>query len=212
LWALSGWFLEAAAPQSSPPLFLASAWVSGINLYAAVATLGLLERFGFAHLPGDLGFLASWWVIGLAGALFVIQFAAGKIPAVDSAWDAVHTFIRVPAGAILAAAAFAHFDPSIRFAALLLGGGIALGTHGSKAATRLGANLSPEPFSNIAIGLGEDALSIGSSFLIAYHPVILIGIVVVSLGFMLWLTPKIVRALRDTLRDIWKGFEKVEGI
>ena len=191
---------------------MGSAWVSGINLYAAVVTLGLLERFGFAHLPGDLGFLASWWVIGLAGALFVIQFAAGKIPAVDSAWDAVHTFIRVPAGAILAAAAFAHFDPSIRFAALLLGGSIALGTHGSKAATRLGANLSPEPFSNIAIGLGEDALSIGSSFLIAYHPVILIGIVVVSLGFMLWLTPKIVRALRDTLRDIWKGFEKVEGI
>jgi len=183
---------------------MGSAWVSGINLYAAVVTLGLLERFGFAHLPGDLGFLASWWVIGLAGALFVIQFAAGKIPAVDSAWDAVHTFIRVPAGAILAAAAFAHFDPSIRFAALLLGGSIALGTHGSKAATRLGANLSPEPFSNIAIGLGEDALSIGSSFLIAYHPVILIGVVVVSMGFMLWLTPKIIRAIRDA----WKGFEK----
>jgi Domain of unknown function (DUF4126) len=183
---------------------MGSAWVSGINLYAAVVTLGLLEHFGFAHLPGDLGFLAKWWVIGLAGALFVIQFIAGKIPAVDSAWDAIHTFIRVPAGAILAAAAFAHFDPSIRFAALLLGGSIALGTHGSKTATRVGANLSPEPFSNIALGLGEDALSIGSSFLIAYHPVILIGVVVISLGLMFWLTPKIIRALRDT----WKGFEK----
>jgi hypothetical protein len=114
-------------------------------------SVGLLEHFGLAHLPGDLGFLAQWWVIGLAAALFLIEFVADKIPAVDSTWDAVHTFIRVPAGAILAAAAFAHFDPAIRFAALLVGGGIALGSHGTKAATRLGANLSPEPFSNIAL-------------------------------------------------------------
>lgn len=181
---------------------MGSAWVSGINLYAAVVTLGLLEHFGFAHLPGDLGFLARWWVIGLAAVLFAIQFIASKVPAVDSAWDAVHTLIRVPAGAILAAAAFAHFDPSIRFAALLVGGSIALGTHGTKAAARLGANLSPEPFSNIAIGLAEDAVAIGASFLMAYYPVILIAIVVVSLGLMLWLTPKIIRALRN----MWKGF------
>jgi hypothetical protein len=183
---------------------MGSAWVSGINLYAAVVTLGLLERFGYAHLPGDLGLLANWWIIGLAAALFAIQFIAGKIPAVDSAWDAVHTFIRVPAGAILAAAAFAHFDPAIRFAALLIGGGIALGTHGTKAAARLGANLSPEPFSNIAIGLAEDAVAIAASFLMAYYPVVLIGIVIVFLGLMLWLTPKIVRALRT----MWKGITK----
>ena len=183
---------------------MGSAWVSGINLYAAVVTLGLLERFGFAHLPGDLGILGNWWIIGLAAALFAIQFIASKIPAVDSIWDAVHTFIRVPAGAILAAAAFAHFDPAIRFAALLIGGSIALGTHGTKAATRLSANLSPEPFSNIAIGLAEDVVAIGASFLMAYYPVVLIGIVVVFLGLMLWLTPKIVRALRNIL----KGFRK----
>jgi hypothetical protein len=181
---------------------MGSAWVSGINLYAAVVTLGLLEHFGLAHLPGDLGFLARWWVIGLAAALFAIQFIASKVPAVDSAWDAVHTFIRVPAGAILAAAAFAHFDPAIRFAALLIGGGIALGTHGTKAAARLGANLSPEPFSNIAIGVAEDAVAIGASFLMAYYPVILIAIVVLSLGVMLWITPKIIRAFRNML----KGF------
>ena len=183
---------------------MGSAWVSGINLYAAVATLGLLERFGLAHLPGDLGILANWWIIGLAGTLFAVQFIASKVPAVDSLWDAVHTFIRIPAGAILAAAAFAHFDPAIRFAALLLGGGIALGTHGTKAATRLGVNLSPEPLSNVALGLAEDVVAIGASFLMAYYPVVLIGIVVVFLGVMLWLTPKIIRALRNML----KGFRK----
>jgi|SRR5665213_897751 len=180
---------------------MGSAWVSGINLYAAVATLGLLERFGYAHLPGDLGSLANGWIIGLAVALFAVQFIASKVPAVDSAWDAVHTFIRVPAGAILAAAAFAHFDPAIRFAALLIGGSIALGTHGTKAAARLGTNISPEPFSNVAIGLAEDVVAIAASFLMAYYPVVLIGIVVVFLGLMLWLTPKIVRALRS----MWKG-------
>jgi hypothetical protein len=177
-----------------------SAWVSGINLYAAVATLGLLERFGFAHLPGDLGFLAKWWIIGLACGLYVIEFVADKVPAIDSAWDAVHTFIRVPAGAVLACAAFAHFDPAIRLAALLLGGGIALGSHGTKAATRLGANLSPEPFSNIVLSLGEDLIAIGSSVLLAFHPIVLIPVVAVFLGAIVWLFPKIVRVLRKALR------------
>jgi hypothetical protein len=179
---------------------MGSAWVSGINLYAAVATLGLLERFGFAHLPGDLGFLAKWWNIGLACGLYVIEFVADKVPAIDSAWDAVHTFIRVPAGAVLACAAFAHFDPAIRLAALLLGGGIALGSHGTKAATRLGANLSPEPFSNVVLSLGEDLIAIGSSVLLAFHPIVLIPVVAVFLGAIVWLFPKIVRVLRKALR------------
>jgi hypothetical protein len=179
---------------------MGSAWVSGINLYAAVATLGLLERFGFAHLPGDLGFLAKWWIIGLACGLYVIEFVADKVPAIDSAWDAVHMFIRVPAGAVLACAAFAHFDPAIRLAALLLGGGIALGSHGTKAATRLGANLSPEPFSNIVLSLGEDLIAIGSSVLLAFHPIVLIPVVAVFLGAIVWLFPKIVRVLRKAFR------------
>jgi Domain of unknown function (DUF4126) len=181
---------------------MGSAWVSGINLYAAIATLGLLEHFGIAHLPGDLGFLAKWWVIGLACGLFLIEFVADKVPAVDSAWDAVHTFIRVPAGAVLASAAFAHFDPAIRFAALLLGGGIALSSHGTKAATRLGANLSPEPFSNIALSLGEDLIAIGSSVLLAFHPVVLIAVVVAFLCAIVWLFPKIFRILQNALKGV----------
>jgi hypothetical protein len=175
---------------------MGSAWLSGINLYAAVATLGLLERFGLAHLPGDLGFLGKWWVIALACGLYAIQFVADKVPAVDSAWDAVHTFIRVPAGAILAAGAFAHFDPAVRIAALLLGGGLALSSHGAKAATRLGANLSPEPFSNIVLSLGEDAVVIGSSVLMAFHPVVLIAVVVLFLCVLAWMLPKLLALYR----------------
>ena len=179
---------------------MGSAWMSGLNVYAVVFTLGLLQHFGYAHLPGDLGYLANWWVIILAGSLYAIEFIADKIPAVDSVWDAVHTFIRVPAGAVLAAAAFAHFSPAVRIAAVLLGGGIALGSHGAKAATRAGANLSPEPFSNIALSLAEDATVFGSSFLMAFHPAVLIAIVSVFLGVVAWLLPKILRSLRSLLK------------
>lgn len=187
---------------------MGSAWLSGVNLYAMVATLGLLERFRFAHLPGDLGpLLANWWVIGLAAGLFVTEFVADKIPAVDSVWDAIHTFIRVPAGAILAAAAFAHFDPAVRVAALLLGGGLALGAHSTKAAVRATANLSPEPFSNITLSLVEDAFVFGSSFLVAWHPVIMLGIVILCLGAIAWWLPKVVRGLRSFAKAVArKGF------
>jgi uncharacterized protein DUF4126 len=115
---------------------LGSAWLSGINLYATVLTLGLLQRFGRARLPGALGDLSESWVIGRAALLYLIEFVADKVPAVDSVWDAVHTFLRVPAGAVLATSAFADFDAPVRIAALLVGGGRALGAHGSKAATR----------------------------------------------------------------------------
>jgi hypothetical protein len=182
---------------------MGSAWLSGINLYAAVATLGLLQRFGFAHLPGNLGLLGTWWLIGLACVLFVIEFVADKIPAVDSAWDAVHTFIRVPAGAVMAAAAFAHFDPAVRVAALLLGGGLALGSHGTKAATRIGANLSPEPFSNTLLSLAEDAFVVVSSVVMAAHPAVMIAIVVACLIVIAWLLPKIYRILKTALAGMF---------
>jgi Domain of unknown function (DUF4126) len=175
---------------------LGSAWLSGINLYAAVATLGLLERFHLVHLPGDLGYLSTWWVIALAGSLYVIEFVADKIPAVDNVWDAVHTFIRVPAGAVLAAAAFANAEPSVRIAALLLGGGVALSSHGAKAAARLTANVSPEPFSNIALSVVEDIVTFGSAILMVFHPVVILGIVVVFVIVAAFLVPKIFRAFR----------------
>src|SRR5690348_10484963 len=138
---------------------MGSAWLSGINLYVTVLTLGLLQRFQFAHLPGDLSYLGHTWVLIVAGVLYAMQLAADKVPAVDSVWDLIHTFIRVPAGAILAATAFAHFDPTVRIVALLVGGGIALTSHGTKTASRLAANTSPEPFSNVALSLLGDAVT-----------------------------------------------------
>src|SRR5262249_52691118 len=151
-----------------------SAWLSGINLYATVLTLGMLQRFHLVKLHGGLDMLGEWWVIGLAAALYAVEFVADKIPAVDSAWDAIHTFIRVPAGAILAASAFADFDPAVKMAAMILGGGLALGSHGAKAATRLAANTSPEPVSNVALSLAEDVVAFGSTILTAFFPVLML--------------------------------------
>jgi hypothetical protein len=178
---------------------MGSAWLSGINLYATVVTLGLLERFHLVKLPGDLNVLANWWVIGLAGGMYLVEFVADKIPAVDSVWDAIHTFIRVPAGAILAATAFADFDPGIKWAAMILGGGIALGSHGTKAATRLAANTSPEPVSNAVLSIGEDILTFGSTILMAFFPVVILIVVVIFLILLVWLGPKVIRALRRLL-------------
>jgi len=175
---------------------MGSAWLSGINLYATVATLGLLQRFNLVHLPGDLGYLSSWWVIALACSLYAVEFVADKVPAVDSVWDAVHTFIRIPAGAVLAASAFAHAEPAVRIAALLLGGGVALSSHGTKAAARLTANMSPEPFTNIGLSLVEDAVAIGSAILMVFHPVVILGVVVVFVALAVWMIPRIMRALR----------------
>ena len=175
---------------------MGSAWLSGINLYATVLTLGLLQRFGWAHLPGDLEILSKTPILAVAGILFAVQFLADKIPAVDSFWDVVHTFIRVPAGAILAATAFAHFDPGVRLLALQIGGGVAFSSHSAKTATRLAANTSPEPFSNIILSLAGDALSIVGTVLVSWHPVILLGIVVIAVVLSVWLSRRIYKGLR----------------
>jgi hypothetical protein len=175
---------------------MGSAWLSGINLYATAATLGLLQRFDLVHLPGELSVLGNWWVIGVAAGMYVVEFIADKIPAVDSVWDVVHTFIRVPAGAAMAAAAFSHADPVVWTIALLVGGGVALSSHGTKAAVRATANLSPEPFSNTALSLAEDTIAFGSSFLIAWFPVVMLGIVALFLVVFFWLMPKILRAIK----------------
>lgn len=176
---------------------MGAAWLSGMKLYASVLTLGLLQHFGFASLPGELRILGHWWVIATAGLLFLVEFVADKIPAVDSAWDAVHTFIRVPAGAVLAAAAFGQFDNRVRLLAFLLGGGIALTSHGTKAAARLAVNASPEPFSNIALSVFEDAASIGLSLLAAFHPVVTLTIVAVFVLLGVLIVRKLARGIRD---------------
>jgi len=179
---------------------MGSAWLSGLNLYVTVLTLGLLQRFHVAQLPGDLGYLSHTWILVTAGLLYAVEFVADKIPAVDSVWDMIHTFIRIPAGAVLAATAFAHFDPGVRMIALLVGGGIALSSHGTKAATRLAANASPEPFSNAILSLVGDALTVGGTLLMAVHPAVLVGVVlvavIISVLFFRWVMQSLRRLFR----------------
>ncbi len=180
-------------------LGMGSAWLSGFNLYATVVTLGLLARFHLVQLPGELGYVSHGWVIAVAGFMYVLEFVADKVPVVDSVWDAIHTFIRVPAGAVLAASAFAHFSPPVRIAALLAGGTLALGSHGTKATVRMTANASPEPFSNILLSTIEDIFTIIMTVLAVFHPAVIAGIVVLFVILLIWIGPKVIRAIRRML-------------
>ena len=184
---------------------MGASWVSGINLYAAVATLGLLGRFAHLKLPGDLDVVTNWWVIGVALVLFVIEFIADKIQLVDSVWDIIHTFIRIPAGAVLAATAFGDFDRSVQVIALLLGGGLALSSHGTKAATRALINTSPEPVSNIVVSLSEDLLAVVTVAAAVFLPVVVFLIIAVGLIFSFWLLPRVIRFFRKVYQSI-RGF------
>ncbi|MDQ3907282.1 MAG: DUF4126 domain-containing protein [Acidobacteriota bacterium] len=189
-------------------LAMGSAWTSGINLYATVAVLGLLERFGFTHLPGELKVLGNTWIIGVALALYAVEFFADKVPYLDTVWDAVHTFIRIPAGAVLAYGATAQLDPAVRVIALLAGGGLALSTHGTKASVRAVANLSPEPFTNWILSFAEDAIAIVAAFLTVLHPLVILCVIVVFVALTIWLAPKIFRRIRRLLSkaaDILRG-------
>lgn len=199
---------------STLTLALGSAWTSGINLYATVSVLGLLQKFGSVKLPGGLEALDNWWIIGVAGGLYIVEFFADKIPYVDSVWDVLHTFIRIPAGAVVAYAATTQLDPTITIVATLLGGGLAFSSHGTKSAIRVGANLSPEPVSNWALSFIEDGVAIIGTVLAVMAPWIIAGILVIFVLFFVWFFPKIARAVRRLFRAVaaflrGKGFAEV---
>ena len=168
-------------PIQTLGLALGAGFSSGLNLYATIATLGLLQRFGVIHLPGSLEVLAHPWIVGIALVLYGIEFLADKIPYVDTVWDAVHTLIRPPAAALLAYAASVSAPPEWRWGAALLAGGVALTSHGTKASTRAAANTSPEPFSNWVLSLGEDALVVWLTWMATVHPTATIVIVILLL-------------------------------
>jgi hypothetical protein len=180
---------------------MGSAWLSGFNLYATVVTLGLLSRFHLVQLPGELNVVSRGWVIATAAILYLVEFLADKIPVVDSVWDAIHTFIRVPAGAVLAASAFADFSPTVRVAALLAGGTLALSSHGTKASVRMTANAIPEPFSNIFLSILEDVFTIVLAALAAFHPIVVLGIILVFILVLTWYAPKVLRAIRRMVKQ-----------
>jgi hypothetical protein len=181
---------------STLSLALGSAWTSGINLYATVSVLGLLQKFGATKLPGGLDVLDNWWIIGVAGGLYVVEFFADKIPYVDSVWDVVHTFIRVPAGAVVAYAATNQLDSSITIPAALVGGGLAFASHGTKAAARVGANFSPEPVSNWALSFIEDGVAMIGTILAVFAPFVIAGVLILFALFFLWFFPKVFRAIK----------------
>ncbi len=185
---------------STLSLALGSAWTSGINLYATVTILGLLQKFGATKLPGGLDVLDNWWIIGVAGSLYLVEFFADKIPYVDNVWDVVHTFIRVPAGVIVAYSATSQLDPSIYIPAALIGGGLAFGSHGTKAAIRAGANLSPEPVSNWILSILEDVIAFVGTLLAVFAPVIIAIVLVIFMVFFIWFFPKVIRGFRRVFR------------
>lgn len=174
-------------------LALGMSFAAGLNLYATVATLGFLERLGIAQLPPALGPVGHPIVIGVALVLYAVEFLADKVPYVDTAWDIAHTFIRPPAAAILAYAAVAGIPEPWRLVVVLLAGGVALTSHGTKATARAAVNTSPEPFSNSIISLVEDGVAITLAWLAAAHPLVTLGVVGALVLLSFWLLVKLYR-------------------
>lgn len=188
-------------------LALGSAWTSGINLYATVAALGIAGRAEMIRLPPGLEVLMDPLVIGMACIMYVVEFFADKVPYVDSGWDILHTFIRIPAGAILASRALGPMNPALELAAILAGGTVALAAHTTKATMRLAINVSPEPFSNWAASVGEDISVLGALWLVFHHPLVMLLLIAAFLALAIWLIPKMFglarrgfQALRQRLR------------
>lgn len=196
---------------STLTLALGSAWTSGINLYATVVVLGAIQKLTTYHLPGGLEVLDNWWIIGIAAGLYVVEFVADKVPYVDSLWDVLHTFIRIPAGVIIAYAATNEMDPTFTVIAALMGGGLALTTHGTKAAVRAGINLSPEPVSNWVASIVEDAIAFVGAILAVVAPIVIAIVMAVFLILFVWFAPKVFRAFRGFISSV-RALIRGEGL
>lgn len=176
-------------------------WASGLRLYAVIFTVGVLGKMGFVVLPEHLQILARDGVLAASAFMLAVEFLADKIPIVDSLWDSIHTFIRIPAGALLAAGAVAHLSPEWAFlAAALLGGTLTSGSHFTKAGSRALINMSPEPFSNWAASFGEDFMVAGGLWAALFAPVLFLGGLALFLLLMIWTLPKIWRGVRLVLK------------
>ena len=181
-------------------MLVATSFAAGLNVYATVATLGLLARFDLLPLPDSLHLLESWWIIAASIALFVIEFFADKVPAFDLIWNALHTFVRVPVAALLAYAATSHLSPGKQLLATALGGLIALAAHGGKTAVRAAVTPSPEPISNIGLSFGEDALAIFLTWFATLHPYSAAALVIALLVIIVILMRWVLRALKALFR------------
>ena len=182
-------------------LIVAVSFAAGLNVYATVATLGLLTHAGLLDLPSGLHLLSSWWVIAASGVLFAIEFFADKIPAFDLFWNALHTFVRVPVAALIAYGATSQLSPEKQLLAALAGGAIALAAHGGKTAARVAVTPSPEPVSNFALSAGEDTLAVFLTWLAAQHPIaaglIVVALLAVIVVAMRWIVRVMTRAMKS---------------
>lgn len=188
-------------------LSMGAAWASGINLYATIVMLGYMGMTGNIMLPDELQILTNPMVMATAGFMYCVEFFADKIPGVDSGWDTMHTFIRIPAGAMLAASAVGDVTPAIELSAALLGGTLAAGSHATKAGSRLLINTSPEPVSNWGASIGEDLLVIAGLWTALNHPVLFLIALVLFIVLMIWLLPRLWRLLKALFRRVgsWMG-------
>ena len=182
-------------------LTMGVAWASGINLYAAILMLGVMGTTGNLALPADLQILTDPMVMGAAGLMYFVEFFTDKVPGIDTAWDGLSTFIRIPAGAILAAGVMGDVGPAAQLAAAIAGGTLTAGTHATKAGTRVLINTSPEPVSNWLASVGEDVAVILGLWTALAHPVLFIVLLILFILFMIWALPK-----------LWRGIKKVFGL
>ena len=181
-------------------LSLGTGWASGINLYAAILVLGFLGATGRMDLPPDMQVLTDPLVMFAAGFMYLVEFFADKVPGVDTAWDTLHTFIRIPAGAILAASAVGDVGPGAEIAAALLGGSMAAASHAAKAGTRVLINTSPEPFTNWTASIVEDFGVVAGLLVALNHPLLFLAFLAAFLLLLVWLLPK-----------LWRGIKRVFG-
>lgn len=189
-------------------LMLGVAWASGINLYAAILVLGWMGSTGQVDLPPALAVVTNPMVLGAAGLMYAVEFFADKTPGVDTAWDALHTFIRIPAGALLAASAAQglNMGEAAELVGLLVGGGLAATSHATKAGTRALINTSPEPVSNWTASVTEDLAVVGGLWTALHYPVLFLVLLAVFIGLVIWLLPKIWRALKSIARAVGQWF------
>ena len=191
---------------------LGTSFASGLNLYATVAAAGIFQRLGWVALPEPLAILSPPLVLGIAATMFVIEFIADKIPLVDSAWDAVHTFIRPPAAMLLAWSSFGDVPEAYKLGAALLAGGVALTSHGAKASARAAANTSPEPFSNWILSFAEDAVAITLAWMAAEHPLItaaVVTVLVVISAFIIW---KLFGFFKRAIAKVKAGYRRAVAV
>ena len=194
-------------PEDLVAFLVATSFAAGLNVYATVATLGLLGQAGWLSLPPALHILSSWYVIAASALLFLVEFFADKIPAFDLIWNALHTFIRVPIAALLAYRATAQLSPSQQIICTIVGGAIAFAAHGGKTAMRAAVTPSPEPFSNIGLSLGEDVTAVGLVCFASKHPYVAAAVVACFLIVIVSLTRWIFRTVQALFRGGGRGLD-----